>query len=344
MALSHELTGFGAALDSASKALKPEDRFALLAPRCIARSALFVALDRFTCPEKMAAEPGYLDSPVAKTHSEHEVQKQSMHVIQLASEQLHTLGMDISRMIKDDTDIAQPYSLGRVSPFIMDSAYAGAATFHWLLGETGKDVYRTAAADLDMLLDTLSSRWRLGSAYRDILMVYDVSARVEASMSFLTPPTPRAAAQHECPPKHHHSSQAYSNREEPSRPSRQGRAYVPEKDARRCALFLSANTSQVFLITGASGGLGKEIASILYEKNGKIYMAARSRAKTGEVMEQIKAAHPKSNGQLIFLPLILDDLTTIKASAQEFLAQESRLDVLYNNAGVIVPPQGSKTV
>nr|RBQ89727.1 hypothetical protein FVER53263_20260 [Fusarium verticillioides] len=46
---------------------------------------------------------------------------------------------------------------------------------------------------------------------------------------------------------------------------------------------------------------------------------------------------------MIFLPLVLDDLTTIKASAQGFLAQESRLDVLYNNAGVMVPPQGSKT-
>ncbi|RBR09918.1 hypothetical protein FVER53590_25665 [Fusarium verticillioides] len=47
---------------------------------------------------------------------------------------------------------------------------------------------------------------------------------------------------------------------------------------------------------------------------------------------------------MIFLPLVLDDLTTIKVSAQGFLAQESRLDVLYNNAGVMVPPQGSRTV
>jgi NAD(P)-dependent dehydrogenase (short-subunit alcohol dehydrogenase family) len=72
-------------------------------------------------------------------------------------------------------------------------------------------------------------------------------------------------------------------------------------------------------------------------------MAARSRFKTDEVMRDIKAAHPNSTGSMIFIPLILDDLTTIKASAQEFLAQESRLDVLYNNAGVMVPPQGSKT-
>jgi NAD(P)-dependent dehydrogenase (short-subunit alcohol dehydrogenase family) len=72
-------------------------------------------------------------------------------------------------------------------------------------------------------------------------------------------------------------------------------------------------------------------------------MAARSRSKTTEVMREIEAAHPSSTGRMTFLPLLLDDLTTIKASADEFRAQESRLDVLYNNAGVMVPPQGSKT-
>ncbi|KAG5762625.1 hypothetical protein H9Q72_009289 [Fusarium xylarioides] len=107
---------------------------------------------------------------------------------------------------------------------------------------------------------------------------------------------------------------------------------------------LPDQSGKVFLITGASGGLGKELASILYQKNGKIYMAARSMSKTAEVIRGTQAAHPTSTGSMIFLPLVLDDLTTIKASAQEFLAQESRLDVLYNNAGVMVPPQGSKTV
>jgi NAD(P)-dependent dehydrogenase (short-subunit alcohol dehydrogenase family) len=73
-------------------------------------------------------------------------------------------------------------------------------------------------------------------------------------------------------------------------------------------------------------------------------MAARSQTKTEEVINEIKAAHPNSTGEMIFLHLVLDDLTTIKASAEEFLTKESRLDVLYNNAGVMVPPQGSKTV
>ncbi|KAI2621241.1 NAD(P)-binding protein [Hypoxylon sp. NC1633] len=48
-------------------------------------------------------------------------------------------------------------------------------------------------------------------------------------------------------------------------------------------------------------------------------------------------------GKLIFLPLDLADLTTIKASAQVFLRKEEKLHVLFNNAGVMNPPVGSKT-
>lgn len=57
----------------------------------------------------------------------------------------------------------------------------------------------------------------------------------------------------------------------------------------------------------------------------------------------MKKTHPDSKGGLVFLSLDLADLTTIKASASQFLAAESRLDVLFNNAGVMAPPQGAKT-
>jgi len=57
----------------------------------------------------------------------------------------------------------------------------------------------------------------------------------------------------------------------------------------------------------------------------------------------MRAKHPLSTGSVVFLPLQLDDLSTIRATANAFLSAETRLDVLWNNAGVMVPPQGSVT-
>ncbi|KAH8785553.1 hypothetical protein F5883DRAFT_88403 [Diaporthe sp. PMI_573] len=102
-------------------------------------------------------------------------------------------------------------------------------------------------------------------------------------------------------------------------------------------------SGKVYVVTGANTGLGKEIAQILYSKDAKIYCAARSKEKAEGAIGAIKAAWPNSSGQLIFLPLDLADLSTIKASAEEFLSKEDRLHVLFNNAGVMVPPSGSKT-
>jgi len=100
---------------------------------------------------------------------------------------------------------------------------------------------------------------------------------------------------------------------------------------------------QVFLVTGASSGVGEELAQILYSHSAKVYVAARNPEKATRAIERIKTNFPNAKGELIYLHLDLDDLTTIKASAEEFLSKEEKLDVLWNNAGVMVPPQGSKT-
>lgn len=99
----------------------------------------------------------------------------------------------------------------------------------------------------------------------------------------------------------------------------------------------------MFIVTGANTGVGKVITQILYAKNAKIYLAARSQDKTLEAIKSIKAENPNSSGQMTYLRLDLADLTTIKASAQEFLQKETKLHVLFNNAGVGYPGQGTKT-
>lgn len=96
-------------------------------------------------------------------------------------------------------------------------------------------------------------------------------------------------------------------------------------------------------MTGSNTGVGKELAQILYSRNAKVYLAARSEEKTLKAINDIKTTVPNSEGQLVYLHLDLADLATIKPSAEEFLRKEKRLNVLFNNAGVGFPAAGSKT-
>ena len=102
-------------------------------------------------------------------------------------------------------------------------------------------------------------------------------------------------------------------------------------------------SSKVLLVTGGNSGVGYQLAQILYRAHGTVYIAGRSPSKCQAAVESIKASTPESRGRLEVLHLDLADLSSIKASAEDFLARESRLDVLWNNAGVMVPPKGSVT-
>jgi retinol dehydrogenase-12 len=82
---------------------------------------------------------------------------------------------------------------------------------------------------------------------------------------------------------------------------------------------------------------------MLYARNAKVYVAARNEEKAKQAIDSMKSNAPKSSGLLQYLSLDLADLSTIKASAQEFLSKEKKLHVLFNNAGVMNPAPGSKT-
>lgn len=100
---------------------------------------------------------------------------------------------------------------------------------------------------------------------------------------------------------------------------------------------------QVCLVTGSNTGMGKEVARILYSKNATVYVAARDEGKGLAAIDDIKKAHPQSKGILRFLQLDLADLAAVSTSADQFLASERRLDLLFNNAGVMHPPESWKT-
>ncbi|KAJ4387720.1 short-chain alcohol dehydrogenase [Gnomoniopsis smithogilvyi] len=101
--------------------------------------------------------------------------------------------------------------------------------------------------------------------------------------------------------------------------------------------------NKVIIVTGSNTGLGKEIARMVYSKNAKVYMMARSEEKTQEAIKDIETSLPNSDGELHFIRLDLSDLTSIKQSVDEFLSREHELHLLFNNAGVGYPEKGSKT-
>ncbi|CAI6090933.1 unnamed protein product [Clonostachys chloroleuca] len=102
-------------------------------------------------------------------------------------------------------------------------------------------------------------------------------------------------------------------------------------------------SGKVFIITGASSGVGKELARLVFALNAKVYLASRSESKVRKAISDIQTENRDSKGELEFLQIDLEDLESVKQAAQSFLRMEKRLDMLWNNAGVMLPPSGSKT-
>ena len=108
---------------------------------------------------------------------------------------------------------------------------------------------------------------------------------------------------------------------------------------------IPSQSGKVFIVTGGSSGIGFELVKMLYGKGGTMYLATRSQIKASATIKAIEDSEqqPSSVGKIHFLHLDLDDLESVRAAAAAFAAQESRLNVLWNNAGIGAVPAGSKT-
>lgn len=105
-----------------------------------------------------------------------------------------------------------------------------------------------------------------------------------------------------------------------------------------------SQVGRVFIVTGANQGIGYELVKMLYPTGATIYLAGRSQERIETAMGHIAEAHepaPSTPANLKYLHLDLSDLSTIKASAASFIAQEKRLDILWNNAGIGAVPEAT---
>ncbi len=93
---------------------------------------------------------------------------------------------------------------------------------------------------------------------------------------------------------------------------------------------------RVAIVTGANTGLGYETALAFVQKEIEVVMACRNAEKAEEAIAKIKKEVPSA--KLVFIPIDLMDLASVRTFAAEFLKQYDRLDLLVNNAGIMIPP------
>ena len=95
-------------------------------------------------------------------------------------------------------------------------------------------------------------------------------------------------------------------------------------------------TGRVAIVTGASSGIGFETAKVLSGKNATVIIAVRSQQKGDRAVERILSDVPGANVSVILLDLA--NLDSVERFVNDFRQRYDRLDLLINNAGVMVPP------
>jgi len=93
---------------------------------------------------------------------------------------------------------------------------------------------------------------------------------------------------------------------------------------------------KVIIVTGANTGIGFQAAREFARKGAETILACRNEIKAIKAIGTIKKEIP--DAKVRYLPLDLGSLRSVQQFAENIRKQYSRLDVLLNNAGIILFP------
>jgi NAD(P)-dependent dehydrogenase (short-subunit alcohol dehydrogenase family) len=96
---------------------------------------------------------------------------------------------------------------------------------------------------------------------------------------------------------------------------------------------------RVAVVTGANSGLGLVTARELARHGARVVMGVRDPGRGERAAAEIRAAAP--GAELEVRRLDLSDLGSVRAFAGEVAAAHPALDLLVNNAGIMMPPRGT---
>jgi len=100
-------------------------------------------------------------------------------------------------------------------------------------------------------------------------------------------------------------------------------------------------TGRIAIVTGANSGIGYETARPLAHKGASVIMACRDETKGNAAAKQILDERPSGTVEVMVLDLA--DLDSVKRFAQAFRERHDHLDLLINNAGVMMIPERQTT-
>ena len=95
---------------------------------------------------------------------------------------------------------------------------------------------------------------------------------------------------------------------------------------------------KIIVVTGANSGVGYEAAKAFAQKGAQTILACRNSQKADAALAQLKRDVPNARAEVMELDLA--SLASVRQFAEAFKEKYDKLDVLVNNAGIMMVPYG----
>jgi len=96
-------------------------------------------------------------------------------------------------------------------------------------------------------------------------------------------------------------------------------------------------TGKIAIVTGSSAGIGVDTVRVFATHGAKVIMAVRDTSKAQPIKDEIQKL-PGVKEEIVIMGLNLASFRSVRTFAEEFKKLNLPLNILVNNAGVMVPP------
>ncbi|XP_034435640.1 retinol dehydrogenase 14b [Hippoglossus hippoglossus] len=117
------------------------------------------------------------------------------------------------------------------------------------------------------------------------------------------------------------------------------RRLFPVKKAGKLLRYAAGTMrGKTVIVTGANSGIGRALTAELLKLQARVIMACRDRGSAEEAARDIRRTAGAEQGEVVVKHLDLASLGSVRRFCEEISQEESKIDVLVNNAGLYQCP------